>query len=226
VDDAEAARFGLVKLTPLGQYGIRQWLLDKGYDAPLIGEFATGDAAALLQGVAEAVNVLPEKEIRIWLAGREPLGAARELLEAARGNDPVAPLRRMLAQLAIGELGEAAEPAVREVLDDRELGGGARALLLAGGASDVPEPDRPMVLWTTVDTYAGQLLDLGGEAELERELIARMPVTDDPAAFFGELWRVEHPYTAQVLETIGELHPDKRVAKEARKAAFKARSQN
>ncbi|MDH6141098.1 hypothetical protein P3T35_003111 [Kitasatospora sp. GP30] len=225
-DDAEAARFGLVKLTPLGQYGIRQWLLDKGYDAPLIGEYATGDAAALLQGIAEAVNVLPEQEIQVWVAGREPVGAARELLEAARGNDPVAPLRRMLAQLAIGELGEAVEPAVREVLDDRELGGAARALLLSQGAANVPEPDRPMVLWTTVDTYAGQLLDLAGDAELERELIARMPVADDPAGFFGELWRVEHPYTAQVLETIGELHPDKRVAKEARKAAFKARSRN
>ncbi|MCC9306437.1 hypothetical protein LN042_04815 [Kitasatospora sp. RB6PN24] len=225
-EDAEAARFGLVKLTPLGQYGIRQWLLDKGYDAPLIGEYATGDATALLQGIAEAVNVLPDQEIRIWLAGREPLGAARELLAAARGSDPVAPLRRLLAQLALGELGEVAEPAVREVLADRELGGAARAWLLAQGASDVPEPDRPMVLWTTVDTYAGQLLDLEGDRELERELIARMPVTDDPAAFFGELWRVEHTYTAQVLETIGELHPDKRVAKEARKAAFKARSRN
>jgi hypothetical protein len=225
-DDAEAARFGLVTLTPLGQFGIRQWLLDKGYDAPLIGEHATGDAAALLQGVAEAVNVLPEQEIRLWLSGREPVGAARELLEAARGNDPVAPLRRLLAQLALGELGGPAEPAVREVLADRELGGGARAWLLAQGAADVPEPDRAMVLWTTVDTYAGQLLDLEGDIELARELIADMPVTDDPAGFFAELWRVEHPHTARVLEAIGELHPDKRVAKEARKAAFKTRSQH
>jgi hypothetical protein len=51
-------------------------------------------------------------------------------------------------------------------------------------------------------------------------------VTDDPAGFFAELWRVEHPHTARVLEAIGELHPDKRVAKEARKAAFKTRSQH
>ncbi|MEY9944028.1 hypothetical protein [Kitasatospora sp. GAS1066B] len=224
LDEAEAARFGLVKLTPLGQYGIRQWLLDEGYEAPLIGELATGDAVALLQGIAEAGNVLPEQEIRVWLADREPLAAARELLDAARGEDRTAPLRRMLAQLALTELGEAAEPAAREVLDDAELGGGARAWLVSRGAADVPAPSRTMVLWTTVDTFAAQLLDSEGDAEVLRELISGMPVTDNPASFFGELWRVEHPYTAQVLESVGELHLDRQVAKEARKAAFKARS--
>ncbi|GAB2704721.1 hypothetical protein [Kitasatospora kifunensis] len=224
LDEAEAARFGLVKLTPLGQYGVRQWLLDEGYEAPLVGELATGDATALLQGIAEAGNVLPEQEIRVWLADREPLAAARELLVAARGADRTAPLRRMLCQLALGELGEAAEPAAREVLDDPELGGGARAWLVSRGAQDVPAPERAMVLWTTVDTFAAQLLDSEGDAELLRELISGMPVTDNPASFFGELWRVEHPYTAQVLEAVGELHLDRQVAKEARKAAFKARS--
>ncbi|MCX4746231.1 hypothetical protein OG455_11960 [Kitasatospora sp. NBC_01287] len=224
LDEAEAARFGLVRLTPLGQYGIRQWLLDDGFEAPLIGELATGDAAALLGGIAEAANVLPEQEIRVWLADREPLPAARELLAAARGTDRTAPLRRMLAQLALGELGEAAEPAAREVLEDPELGGGARAWLVSRGAADVPAPNRSMVLWTTVDTFAAQLLDGEGDAELLRELISGMPVTDNPASFFGELWRVDHPYTAQVLEAVGELHLDRQVAKEARKAAFKARS--
>ncbi|PYC73960.1 hypothetical protein C7C46_24400 [Streptomyces tateyamensis] len=226
LDEAEAARFGMVRLTPLGQYGIRQWLLDEGFEAPLIGEHATGGASALLQGIAEAANVLPEQEIRVWLAGREPLGAARELLDAARGSDPSAPLRRMLAQLALGELGPQVEPVVREVLADPELGGAARAWLVSHGAAGVPAPERGMVLWTTVDTFAAQLLDSEGDAEVLRELIAELPVTDNPASFFGELWRVDHPYTAQVLEAVGELHVDRAVAKEARKAAFKARSKS
>ncbi|MGF1429571.1 hypothetical protein [Kitasatospora sp. LaBMicrA B282] len=224
LDEAEAARFGLVRLTPLGQYGIRQWLLDEGYDAPLVGELAGGTAAELLQGIADSANVLPEQEIRVWLVDREPAAAAREVLAAARGADERAPLRRMLAQLALAELGEAAEPVAREVLDDPELGGGARAWLVSRGAADVPAPSRPMVLWTTVDTFAAQLLDSEGDAEALRELIAGMPVTEDPAGFFGELWRVEHHHTARVLEAVGELHPDRQVAKEARKAAFKARS--
>ncbi|MFJ9774140.1 hypothetical protein ACIRVF_23340 [Kitasatospora sp. NPDC101157] len=224
LDEEESARFGLVRLTPLGQYGIRQWLLEDGYDAPLVGELAQGDAAELLRGVCESANVLPEEELRVWVEGREPVPAARELLAAARGDDAYGPLRRMLCVSALNLLGAEAEPAVREVLDDPELGGSARAWLSALGATDVPVPERSMALWTVVDTFAAQLLDSGGDAALLRELITDLPVKGDPAAWFGELWRVDHPYTADVLEAIGELHTDRALAKEARKAAFKARS--
>ncbi|MFF3112524.1 hypothetical protein ACFVSN_25430 [Kitasatospora sp. NPDC057904] len=226
LDEEESARFGLVRLTPLGQYGIRQWLLEDGYDAPLVGDLAQGDAAELLRGVCESPNVLPEEELRVWLDGREPVAAARELLAAARGADAYGPMRRMLGVSALNVLGAPAEPAVREVLDDPELGGAARAWLTALGASDVPAPDRTMALWTVVDTFAAQLLDSGGDAEPLRELIADLPVTGDPGSYFGELWRVDHAYTADVLEAIGELHTDRAVAKEARKAAFKARSKS
>ncbi|WP_377268901.1 hypothetical protein [Peterkaempfera sp. SMS 1(5)a] len=224
VDDEEAARFGLVRLTPLGQYGVRQWLLEEGYDAPLVGEHAKGDAAALLRGVSEAVNVLPEEEIREWVRGREPLAAARELLAAARGGDTLGPVRRVLCQLALTELGADAEPALREVLDDPELGGFCRAWLVERGAADVPEPGRTMALWTTVDTLAAQLMDPDVDTELLTELVGGLPLSPDPAAFLAELWRVEHVCTPEVLDAIGEFHGDKQVAKEARKAAYKARS--
>ncbi|MDH6706096.1 hypothetical protein P3T27_002819 [Kitasatospora sp. MAA19] len=226
LDEEESARFGLVRLTPLGQYGIRQWLLEDGYDAPLVGELAQGDAAELLRAVCESANVLPEEELRVWITAREPVAAARELLAAARGEDAYAPMRRMLAVSALDLLGAPAEPAVRDVLDDPELGGAARAWLTSLGATDVPVPERAMALWTVVDTFAAQLLDSGGDAGLLRELIADLPVTGNPASYFGELWRVDHPYTADVLEAVGELHLDRAVAKEARKAAFKARSKS
>lgn len=226
VDEEEAARFGLVRLTPLGQYGVRQWLLEEGFDAPLVGEHAGGDAAALLRGISEAVNVLPEEEIREWVRGREPLPAARELLAAARGTDTFGPVRRMLCQPALTALGADAEPAVREVLDDPELGGFCRAWLVERGATDVPEPGRTMALWTTVDTLAAQLLAPDVDTELLTELIGGLPLTPDPAAFLAELWRVDHPSTAEVLDAIGRFHGDKQVAKEARKAAYKARSRN
>ena len=224
VGEEEAARFGSVRLTPLGVFGVREWLLADGYDAPLIGEHAAGDAAALLGGISEAANVLPEEEIREWLAGREAAEAAAELLAAARGNDRLGPVRRMFCQVALTQLGAPAEPVVRGVLDDPQLGGFARAWLVDRGAEDVPEPSREVLLWTTVDTLAAQLLDSAVEVELVREIIGQLPVQRDPAAFFGELWRVDHPYTAEVLEAIGELHPDRATAKEARRAAFKARS--
>ncbi|WP_405019665.1 hypothetical protein OHV05_25165 [Kitasatospora sp. NBC_00070] len=224
LSDEESARFGLVRLTPLGQFAVRQWLLEEGYDAPLVGELAQGDAESLLRAISETANVLPEREVLVWLAGRDPETAARELLEASRGTDPYSPVRRLLSLQALEVIGEAARPAAVEVLDDPELGGAVRAWL-HGQGQQVTAPERGVVLWTLVDSFAAQLLTSEGEAEVLHRLIAELPVTDNPASYFGELWRVRHPYTADVLEAIGELHLNRTVAKEARKAAFKARSQ-
>jgi hypothetical protein len=90
---------------------------------------------------------------------------------------------------------------------------------------EVAAPERPVALWATIDSFAGVMLSSEGDAARLRALVAGLPVTDNPASFFGEVWRVPHPYTAEVLEVVGELHTDRAVAKEARKAAFKARSQ-
>ncbi|WP_441249785.1 hypothetical protein [Kitasatospora sp. McL0602] len=224
-EDADSDRFGLVRLTPLGQFAVRQWLLEDGYDAPLIGELAQGDAEALLRGISETANVIPGRELLAWLSGREPVAAARELLDAARGLDTYSPVRRLLCLQAMDLLGTDAREAVVEVVDDEVLGGAARSWLRSQG-EEVVAPERGMVLWTMIDTFAAQLLTNEGEAGVLQELIRGLPVTDNPASFFGEVWRVQHPYTADVLDAVGELHLERNVAKEARKAAFKARSQS
>ncbi|MEZ0089428.1 hypothetical protein [Streptacidiphilus sp. EB129] len=224
VDATEAARFGLARLTPLGVHGVRQWLLDEGYDAPLIGDHAQGTGAELLTGICESANVLPEEEIKVWLEGRDPVAAAAELLAAADGNDLVAPIRRLFCTLALELLGEPAAPAVREVLGDPYLTGLATAWLNEQAGADLAAPERPVVLWTTVDALAARLIDSGAEDEHFRELVVAL-TSDQPAApLFAELWRVDHPYTTAVLDAVGEQHPDKATAKEARKAAYKARS--
>ncbi|MEY9873548.1 hypothetical protein ABH931_003037 [Streptacidiphilus sp. MAP12-33] len=225
LDPEEVDRFGHVRLTDLGLFGVREWLLEDGIDAPLVGAHAQGDAAELLRGICESANVLPEEEIVEWLVGREPLTAATELLAAARGDDLVAPVRRLYCQVALRRLGEPAVPAVREVLGDPELVGIAGAWLTELGATDLPQPERATVLWTTVDALAAQLIDTGGQAEAMRELVEMLPGPDGPDRFFDDLWRVDHTYTRAVLEAVGELHPDKSVAKMARKAAYKAKSQ-
>ena len=38
------------------------------------------------------------------------------------------------------------------------------------------------------------------------------------------LWRAEHERTIEVLEALGDHHPDKRIAKAARRSLMKARS--
>ncbi|MFI7348785.1 hypothetical protein ACIBSR_21265 [Streptomyces sp. NPDC049936] len=222
VDETDVARYGMVRLTPLGLYGLRARLLDAGFDAPAVGDLADKGADALLDGTAPFPPAAAHAETELWLAGRSPLDAARELLAAARGSDPGAPLRRLRCQQALSLVGTEAEPALREVLDDAELGGLARVWLTEHGAPDVPAPPQEMVFWLTIDTLAAQLAAEGNSEEL-RALVEGL--ARQHSGFFDTAWRVEHPATPDVLEAMGRLHPDKKIAKEARKAAFKARSQ-
>ncbi|MYS74642.1 hypothetical protein GTY88_30110, partial [Streptomyces sp. SID5926] len=222
VDEADVTRYGMVRLTPLGLYGLRARLLDAGFEAPAVGDLSDKGADALLDGTAPFPPAAAHAETELWLAGRSPLDAARELLAAARGTDPGAPLRRLRCQQALSLVGAEAEPALREVLDDAELGGLARVWLTEHGARDVPAPPQEMVFWLTIDTVAAQLAAEGNSEEL-RALVEGL--ARQHSGFFDTVWRVEHPATPEVLEAMGRLHPDKKVAKEARKAAFKARSQ-
>ncbi|MCZ4610444.1 hypothetical protein O3S80_43125 [Streptomyces sp. Lzd4kr] len=222
IDDTDVSRYGMVRLTPLGLYGMRARLLEAGFEAPAVGDLADKGADALLDGTATFPQAAAQTETEQWLARRESLAAARELLAAARGGDAGAPLRRLRCQQALSLVGPEAEPALREVLDDPELGGLARVWLTEAGFPDVPAPSQHLVFWLTVDTVAAQLAAEGNSDEL-RALVEGLAAQH--SGFFAAAWRVEHPATADVLEAMGRLHPDKKVAKEARKAAFKARSQ-
>ncbi|ATL26842.1 hypothetical protein [Streptomyces formicae] len=222
VDDEDVSRYGMVRLTPLGLYGIRARMLEAGVDAPAVGDLADKGADALLDGTSGFPPHAAQAEIELWLARHEVLGAARDLLTAARGGDEGAPLRRLRCQQALSLVGDEAEPALREVLDDPELGGLARVWLAEHGATDVPAPSEDLVFWLTIDTLAAQLAAEGNSDELQGLVEG---LAEQHSGFFATAWRVEHPATADVLDAMGRLHPDKKVAKEARKAAFKARSQ-
>ncbi|MFE7978523.1 hypothetical protein [Streptomyces shenzhenensis] len=223
VDDTDVSRYGLVRLTPLGLYGLRARLLEAGYTAPAVGELVDKGADVLLDSTSRFPQAAARAETEQWLARREPLAAARELLAAARGGDAGAPLRRLCCQQALSLVGTEAEPALREVLDDPELGGLARVWLSERDIPGVPAPSQELVFWLTIDTVAAQLAAEGNSDEL-RALVEGLAAQH--SGFFTAAWRVEHPATADVLEAMGRLHPDKKIAKEARKAAFKARSQH
>lgn len=220
-DDDDVTRYGMVKLTPLGVYGIRARMLDAGVDAPAIGDLADKGADVLLGGIAYYPEAAARSEIELWLARHGAEGAAGELLDAARGEDPQAPLRRLHCQQALALVGADAEPAVRAVLGDPELGGLARVWLAERGAADVPAPSEAMIFWLAIDTIAAQL-EADGDLDELQGLVEGL--SGQHSGFFDEAWRVDHPATADVLEAMGRLHSDKKQAKDARKAAFKARS--
>jgi hypothetical protein len=223
LDPDEISRYGLVRLTPLGVHGLRELLVDAGASAPLVGDLAGATGTELLDALARYPDHAAREEAELWLTDRKPADAARELLAAGRGDDEGAPARRLMCQQTLTLVGAEAEPALREVLDDRQLGGLARVWLTESGASDVPTPDADMIFWLTIDTLAAQLA-ADDDSELLSDLVRDLVARHD--GFFDAAWRVEHPATAGVLEAMGRLHPDRRAAKDARKAAFKARSRD
>ncbi|WP_314172885.1 hypothetical protein [Streptomyces winkii] len=221
LDDEDVSRYGMVRLTPLGVHGVRTRLREAGVEAPAVGDLAGADAERLLGALTSYTEQNAQAEIESWLAARTPLESARELLDAARGSDEDAPSRRLTCQQALSLIGAGAEPALRDVLEDRQLGGLARVWLVEHGAQDVPQPDEEMVFWLTVDTIAAQLATAGEATELQGLV---QGLVDQHAGFFDKAWKVDHPATGYVLEAMGRVHPDKQTAKDARKAAFKARS--
>ncbi|MFJ9418517.1 hypothetical protein ACIRPT_30830 [Streptomyces sp. NPDC101227] len=221
--DEDVSRYGMVRLTPLGVYAVRARMLDAGVHAPAVGDLTDKGADVLLEALPDYPEPLAQAESELWLAARTPLDASRDLLGAARGDDDRAPLRRLAAQQTLSLVSPDAEAALREVLDDRQLGGLARVWLAERALPGIPEPSQDMIFWLTVDTIAAQLEGADDETAAElRDLVQSL--TEQHSGFFDTVWRVEHPATADVLEAMGRLHPDKKAAKEARKAAFKARS--
>nr|WP_240796623.1 hypothetical protein [Streptomyces sp. RFCAC02] len=222
--DDDLSRYGAVRLTPLGLYAIRRRLTDAGVSAPAVGDLAGADAAALLSALPLWSGRVAREEGERWLAGRDAGEAATALLAAARGDDAGGPPRRLGCQLMLSLLGDGAEKAVRSVLDDPQLGGLARVWLADRDATDVPEPPAEMMFWLTIDSIAAHLATSDREDDEEelRKLVSALVREDEE--FFDRVWATGHPATADVLDAVGRVHTDRTIAKQARRAAFKARS--
>jgi hypothetical protein len=219
---------GTIRLTPLGLREMRLQFTDAGVDVPLLpdnpAEVTAGQLVALADGVTDDEF---EAESAAWLAAREPKEAARELLSVAAAGDPA---QRLLAVALANEIGPAAEPAWRERLEMLELRPYAKMTLvkLAGleDASSLPpelEPDIDDLAWMATDLLAVACADEDTDPdELAEAFAEAMPPDGDAAQFLDLLSRGPHPDYLDVLEHIGEYHPDKAIAKEARKVSYKA----
>lgn len=219
---------GTIRLTPLGLREMRLQFTDAGVEVPLLpdspAEVTAGQLVALADGVADDEF---DAESAAWLAARDPEEAARELLAVAAAGDPA---QRLLAVALANEIGAAAEPAWRDRLEVLELRPYAKMTLvkLAGleNASSLPadlEPDIDDLAWMATDLLAVACADEDTDAdELAEAFAEAMPPDGDPAQFLDLISRGPHPDNLDVLEHIGEYHPDKAIAKEARKALYKA----
>jgi hypothetical protein len=219
----EGAEHGPVaRLTSLGTWAMREVLLEDDVEIPLLqptNQMTAADLLAAAEGLDEEEF---EAETAAWLELRAPDVAASELLAAATDS---APAERLLAVGTVQKLGVAAEPAWRDSLGRPELRPYAKISLteIAGGEPGVTvlaglEPDAADVAWMLTDALAATCDD---PDELPQQIRDAIPPGQEQQAF-DAISMSPHPDAASVLSLIGKHHPDKRIAKAARRSAYKA----
>ncbi|MGW1563972.1 IS1096 element passenger TnpR family protein [Streptomyces sp. NPDC002144] len=221
-----------MRLTPLGRYGLRAYLMECGVPAPLLGEYADADAGALLQGLLGYSPEDMRREVDGWLARRSAPDAAVGLLDACAGDGSAAAAKRAVAQLVLADLDDPrALRVLRKAADSgvegcRQVAAATLGARLGTDAQVDPAQTEEAGWWLLIDGLS-VLAGAQETEELTRDFLENWNTT--PQALetgVDELWRVQHPATAHVLAELGEglRGVDKRLAKRMRTAANKAHS--
>jgi hypothetical protein len=216
----------VARLTPLGTWAVRELLIADGVEIPVLpptDQMTAADLLAAAEGLDEEEF---EAETTAWLELRAPDVAAGELLAAAADGGPA---ERLLAVGAAQRLGAAAEPAWRDSLGRPELRPYAKLALteIADGDPGVTmlpglEPQPADIAWLLTDTLAATSDD---PDELPQQIRESIPPGQEQQAF-DAISLSPHPDAASVLTLIGKHHPDKQIAKAARKSAYKIASRS
>jgi hypothetical protein len=132
----------------------------------------------------------------------------------------------MLAVATVQKLGAAAQPAWRDSLGRPELRPYAKIALteIAGSEPEATvatglEPEAADIAWVLIDMLAAmsdspnQLPQMGDAIPAGQE-----------QQVFDAMSLSPHPDAAAVLSLVGKHHPDKRIAKAARRSAYRAGS--
>jgi len=223
----------LIKLTPLALAALHEQLVEAGVEIPLLPQTAAELSGAELLAMAAGISDDEfETEVEGWTAARGADAAARELLELAAEAEPG---ERMIAVAAVTSLGTQAEPAWRDSLTVPEVRAYAKVALaqLSGVEAVGDNPaDLPAELEMTPEDLAWvatDLLTLAIDEEFpDPEYLAvsfreAVPAGREQMLFDG-MARGAHPGTIEVLHHLGQYHPDKQIAKQARTAAHRAAS--
>jgi hypothetical protein len=216
-----------IRLAPLALGALGAELSAAGVDVPVFqGDPARMSPAALaaLHGglLATEFSALADR----WVAARGPGRGASALLQYAAGADPAA---RLAVVGVVRGIGEQAAPAWREALKRLELRPYAR-IELTRLASQLGDSTMPLVLEPGPDDLtwlATDLLALAcGADDPDQDLIAARFREAVPSGeeqwIFEQMSRGTHPDVVRVLTVLGRHHPDRRIARDARKAAQRA----
>ncbi|MCA2222890.1 hypothetical protein [Nonomuraea aurantiaca] len=208
-----------VSLTPLGTEGVVHLVDDSDIEVDARPAIESMSAHELLALSAELPEEEADSEFADWMRLREPGKAAEELLEAAAQDESDA-LIRVQAASVVGTLGEAAIPAWQEALKQSSLRPYAATHLSQLQVEGAPEPTQDDTHWLILDMWTisaglGRSEFVGSLRDIGPELLNNL---------LEVIWKIPHAHVEELLDLISQVHPDKQVAKAARRALFKARS--
>ncbi|MFG1700364.1 hypothetical protein [Nonomuraea sp. NPDC049309] len=209
----------VLRLTPLGTEGVVHLIDDADLEVDARPAIDSMSAHELLALSAELPEDEADAEFAAWMRLREPAKAAEELLAAAAEDDSDA-LIRVQAASVVGTLGEAAIPAWQAALDQPSLRPYAATHLSQLGVEGAPEPTPDDTHWLILDMWTisaglGRAEFVSSLREIGPEMVGNL---------LDVIWKIPHAHVEELLDLISQVHPDKQVAKAARRALFKARS--
>jgi hypothetical protein len=209
---------GTVDLTPLGKWAVQRFA-SQVTSAPVVGRLRERSASELLTAASDMPVVEANAEIDAWIDHHGD-GAAAELVDALGSVDETG---RGLGFRALLRIGPAAAGAVSRLADDPGLAPYVtvwRIDTLTGAPDEMDcagDPERYVRL-------LGAVIELWGPAAAVNGWAAPAAGAGGLVSMLDRVWRVQRPETEQVLAAIGGEHPDKPIAKAARKALFKHRT--
>ncbi|MFJ8910371.1 hypothetical protein [Amycolatopsis sp. NPDC102389] len=205
----------LVSLTPIAVWAINRELREAGMDAPVIGEAAEESLGELSPRLVDAAPEIIDAELKAWVRHRSPSEAAAEasgFLRAAR-----LPEERLFALIALGETGEIGLETAVGVRAEGGLIGAVAAMWLSEQGAVGPETvNRDEVVLGMADHFAA-MHALGAFVHQLADMDGGFDVVD-------LLTSSDHPDRLELLKVVGAEHPDRNMAKKARKASYKLRS--
>ncbi|MEU4512122.1 hypothetical protein AB0G05_21720 [Nonomuraea wenchangensis] len=208
-----------LKLTPLGTEGVVHLVDDADIEVDARPAIESMSAHELLALSAELPEEEADAEFAAWMRLREPAKAAEELLEAAAEDESDA-LIRVQAASVVGTLGEAALPAWQAALKQPSLRPYAATHLSQLKVEGAPEPTQDDTHWLILDMWT---ISAGlGRSEFVSSLQDIGP--EMVSELLEVIWKIPHAHVEELLDLISQVHPDKQIAKAARRALFKARS--
>jgi hypothetical protein len=208
-----------VRLTPLGTEGVVHLIDDSDIEIDARPAIESMSAHELLILSSELPEEEADAELAAWLELRDRATAAEELLRAAAVDEADA-LIRVQAASVVGALGADAVPAWQAALKEPSLRPYAATHLSQLGVEGAPQPTQDDTYWLVLDMWTisaglGKAEFVSSLRDIDQEMLKGL---------LDVAWKIPHAHVEELLERISQVHPDKQMAKAARRALFKARS--